>query len=167
MTPIPPSGSGANWLVWRERRHITICRRCQGRLTKTASYLLRTPARFDRQGASISEAAIVWERNGGVLITSDALQHYVDWRFFSWPSVLVHRIMGFGAGTIVGPMWHRFLVANETEARKTFEMLLDLPFTHALGLHGGFVEGNAKAAISAAISREMAKGRRCLIGSVE
>lgn len=110
------------------------------------------------RGTSISEAAILWERDGGVLITSDALQHYVDWRFFSWPSVLVHKIMGFGAGTIVGPMWHRFLVANETEARKTFEMLLDLPFTHALGLHGGFVEDNAKAAIRAAISREFDEG---------
>jgi len=110
------------------------------------------------QGMSVSEAALLWKRHGGVLITSDGLQHYGDWRYFSSFSKVAHRIMGFGAGTIVGPMWHRFMCKDDAVARGTFEEILRREFTHAVGLHGSFVKDNAHQAIEDAVKREFDEG---------
>lgn len=110
------------------------------------------------EGLVIAEAALLWKRHGGVLLTADALQHYGDWRHFNLPSRWFHRAVGFGAGTIVGPMWHRFLCRDDDATQKTFAALLEKGFEHAVGLHGSFVRGSAAAAVDRALAREFRDG---------
>ena len=110
------------------------------------------------EGIGISEAAIIWPKNGGVLITSDALQHYGDWRYFNAPSRLVHPLMGFSRGMIVGPVWHRLLTVDETTLRASFDKLVARNFEHMIGLHGTLCRDLAKERIRAAMVREFDEG---------
>ena len=110
------------------------------------------------RGINGSEVALIWRKNDGVLITSDALQHYGDWRFFNAPSRLIHPLMGFSRGMIVGPVWHRMLTEDESVLRRSFESLLDGDFKHMMGLHGTLCRDVAKDRIRAAIVREFDEG---------
>lgn len=110
------------------------------------------------QGISYSEAALIWRETGGVLIASDALQHYGDWRFFNAPSRIIHPLMGFSRGMIVGPVWHRLLTVDETALRQSFARLLERDFQHMIGLHGTLCRDVAKDRIRAAMIREFDEG---------
>jgi hypothetical protein len=110
------------------------------------------------RGISIVEVGLLWREHGGVLITSDALQHYGDWRFFNLRSRLVHPLMGFRRGMIVGPIWHRLLTTDESATRDSFDALLDQSFRHMIGLHGTFCRDVAKDKVRDAIHREFVAG---------
>ena len=110
------------------------------------------------RGIRMVEVALLWREHGGVLITSDALQHYGDWRFFNLRSRLIHPLMGFRRGMIVGPMWHRLLTTDEAATRESFDALLDQSFRHMIGLHGTFCRDVAKDRIRDAIHREFVAG---------
>ena len=110
------------------------------------------------EGISRAEVALIWRRNDGVLVTSDALQHYGDWRFFNAPSRFIHPLMGFTRGMIVGPVWHRLLTFDEDELRQSFASLIDKDFVHMIGLHGTLCRDVAKDRIQAAMVREFDQG---------
>ena len=110
------------------------------------------------EGINFSEVALILNRNDGVLVTSDALQHYGDWKFFNLPSRIIHPLMGFSRGMIVGPVWHRLLVADESELRQSFDVLADRNFRHMIGLHGSVCREVAKDRVRRAIVREFDQG---------
>jgi hypothetical protein len=110
------------------------------------------------QGINASEVALVWRNNDGVLITSDALQHYGDWRYFNAPSRFIHPLMGFSRGMIVGPMWHRLFTVDEDVLQHNFESLVERDFRHMIGLHGTLCRDVAKDRIRAAMVREFEHG---------
>ena len=110
------------------------------------------------EGISSPEVAIIWRRNGGVLITSDALQHYGDWRYFNATSRFIHPLMGFSRGMIVGPAWHRLLTVDESGLRGSFDNLVAKDFKHMIGLHGTLCRDVARDRIRAAMVREFDEG---------
>lgn len=114
-----------------------------------------TVVRF--RGILDSEVALVWHRDGGVVITADALQHYDDWHRFNFGGWLFTRLSGFVPGTVVGPMWHRLLSYDDAQLRASFDLLLETDFRHAVALHGTFVRDNAKERIIQAVEREFTK----------
>jgi hypothetical protein len=110
------------------------------------------------EGINSAEVAVIWRESGGVLITSDGLQHYGDWRFFNAPSRIIHPLMGFSQGMIVGPVWHRLLTNDEILLRASFDTLAGQEFRHMIGLHGSFCGDVARDRVRAAIVREFDRG---------
>lgn len=111
---------------------------------------------FGFEGVATTEAALLWPRHGGVLITGDAFQHYSGWRQFNGWGRAVCRVLGFRRGTIVGPVWHGVLTQDEAALRRSFDTLLEEDFEHAIALHGDFVEGDAHEAARRAVEQEFA-----------
>ena len=109
-------------------------------------------------GIDVAEVGLIWHNHGGVLVTSDALQHYGDWRHFNALSRFIHPLMGFTRGMIVGPVWHRLLTNDEQAVRASFDALLDQPFRHMVGLHGTLCRDVAKDRIRGAMKREFEDG---------
>lgn len=93
---------------------------------------------FDGQ---TGEGVLLLEREGGILVTGDSLQHWerVD-PYFNWLGAIVMRLMGFIKPYNVGPGWLRTAKPDLRQVRG----LLDLPFEHVLPVHGAPVIGRAR-----------------------
>jgi hypothetical protein len=88
-----------------------------------------------------AEGLMLLERDGGVVVSGDALQnwHRTD-EFFNLPGRLVMKAMGFIKPHNVGPGWFKGTKPRVSDMRK----ILDLPFEHVLPVHGAEVLGNAR-----------------------
>lgn len=99
--------------------------------------------------------ALVWlERDGGILITGDALQ---NWRgadpYFSLMAKIMMRFMGFLKPHNVGPGW----LKQAKPRREDLATLLKHDFDKVLPSHGETVMSEAKAAYRPALERALAK----------
>jgi len=108
-------------------------------------------ARLIRFGsATPPEGMLLLERDGGILISGDCLQHIekAD-EYFTLPARLVMWVMGFMKPHNVGPGWVRGAKPDPDDVRR----LLDLEFEHVLPVHGAPVRGDAKAKYRPALER--------------
>jgi len=87
------------------------------------------------------EAVLLIAREGGILITGDALQNTPGPdEFVNFPAKLMMRKMGFYKAYNVGPGWLRFARPSTSDVRS----VLDMEFQHVLPAHGDPVIGQAK-----------------------
>lgn len=98
------------------------------------------------------EALCRLEREGGILIAGDSLQHSpTPDEFFNFPAKLMMKRFGFFKPHNVGPGWLQFAKPSAAEVRS----ILDLDFQHVLPGHGDVVVGGAKEKYRAAIEGEL------------
>jgi hypothetical protein len=99
-------------------------------------------ARVHVIGGTPPEGMLLLEREGGVLVSGDCLQHWhTPDRYFSLVGRLALRAMGFIKPHNVGPAW----LKQTKPPLADLLGLLDLPFDHVLPAHGSAVLGDAKA----------------------
>ncbi len=105
---------------------------------------------FVFESVKIPEGILVLDREGGIAVTGDCLQHWhTTDRFFSFGAKLMMRLMGFIKPYNVGPGWYKNTHPSDDEMRK----ILDLPFEHVLPAHGAVVKGKARDHYRPAIER--------------
>jgi len=97
------------------------------------------------------EAAILIKRHGGVLITSDGLQHWTDWSYCTLPAKLLMKAFGFSLRTLIGTFWLKYMTAKGGTLKIDFERLLKLDFTHLIGAHGRLCRDIAHAGVEAEV----------------
>lgn len=111
---------------------------------------------FAFENIELPEAAILLRREGGILITSDSLQHWKDWGRCSPAACKFLDQMGFSTTTLVGPVWMRRLTPEGGSMKPDFERLLGLDFKHHIGAHGAPCIGNAHALAKIAVAEAFA-----------
>ncbi len=87
----------------------------------------------------LPEAAILLEREGGLLITCDSVQHWAPSEFLSLPARLLTRLIGFQHPAQIGPPWRKKQTPAGGSLRGDFQRLQELPFKHIIGGHGGLL----------------------------
>lgn len=93
------------------------------------------------KSAKPSEALLLVQREGGIIISGDCLQNWAKPdRYFSLPAKLLMRMMGFIKPHNVGPGWLKAAKPDPGEIKS----ILDLDFAHVLPVHGAPVLGNAR-----------------------
>ena len=103
-----------------------------------------------------TEALCLLEREGGILIAGDSLQHTpVPDEFCNWPAKVMMKRYGFFKPYNVGPGWLQFARPSAAEVQS----ILELEFEHVLPAHGEPVIGDAKQKYRPAIEGEL-KGSR-------
>lgn len=122
-------------------------------LTKGAKLPVKDTELFAFEETKFPEFAIVVKRQDGVLITCDALQHWVDWRHCTLPARLAMPIVGIKLGTQIGPIWKKAMTPEGGSLRADFERLLELDFDHLIGAHGALCRGGARARVRQAVAR--------------
>jgi hypothetical protein len=100
------------------------------------------------------EAALLLERGGGLLITCDSVQHWAPPELMSPAAKLLTYLMGFRKPAQIGPPWRKRQTPPGETLRPDFERLAALPFQRLIGGHGGLLDGDAAAVLSASIERE-------------
>ncbi|MFT5317158.1 MAG: hypothetical protein ACI8RA_000401, partial [Chlamydiales bacterium] len=101
------------------------------------------------------EAAILIERDGGLLITCDSIQHWVDNDVMSFLAKLLTRFLGFQKPAQIGPPWQKKQTPPGGSLKPDFERLTKLPFNRLIGGHGGLLETNANELLKLTIEREL------------
>ena len=102
------------------------------------------------------EAAILLERDGGVLVTCDSVQNWTSTRGCSPVASLVTRLMGFIKPAQIGPVWRKEMTLKGGTLRPDFERLAALPFKHLIGGHGEPLRDHARERLAETVVRVFA-----------
>ena len=102
------------------------------------------------------EALCLLDREGGILIAGDSLQHSpAPDDYYNFPAKIMMKRFGFFKPYNVGPGWLQFAKPTAADVRS----VLDLEFEHVLPAHGDAVIGGAKEKYRPALEGEL-KGCR-------
>jgi len=94
------------------------------------------------------EALIYLERDNGIVISGDSLQHWTHADpFFNWPAKLMMR--GFMREHGIGPGWVRFAKPDLAEVMAVMER----PFEYLIPAHGKFVANHASTHYRASLEK--------------
>ena len=99
------------------------------------------------------EGALLVERDGGLLITCDAVQHWAPHPLMSAGARLITWLLGFHHPAQLGPPWRKVMTPPGGSLRPDFERLAALPFESLIGGHGGLLRSDAATALRASIER--------------
>jgi hypothetical protein len=108
------------------------------------------------KSARPAEAVMVLLRDGGILISGDALQNWrAPDRYFSLMGRLMMPFMGFIKPFNIGPGWKKLVKPSAADLRGLF----DLRFEHVLPAHGDEVIGGAAEKFRPAIEKAAAQAK--------
>ncbi|TNF36651.1 MAG: hypothetical protein EP329_04980 [Deltaproteobacteria bacterium] len=99
------------------------------------------------------EGALILDRDGGVLLTCDSVQHWTTTAGCSPMAKVAARFMGFMKPAQIGPPWRKAMTPEGGSLRPDFERLVEAPFTHLVGAHGGVLRDDAKARLAETLTR--------------
>ncbi len=99
------------------------------------------------------EAALLLERDDGVLITCDSVQNWLNTKGCSVMAKVAMRLMGFVKPAQIGPPWRKMMTPEGGSLKPDFERLADLNFEHLIPGHGRPIKGGANALLRATIQR--------------
>ncbi|NRA86472.1 MAG: hypothetical protein HRU28_03565 [Rhizobiales bacterium] len=101
------------------------------------------------------ETGIILERDGGLLITCDSVQHWVPNNLMSFGAKIITRLLGFQKSAQIGPAWKKAQTAPNSSLLEDFNRLAAFSFERIIGGHGGLLESNGQALLKATIRREL------------
>jgi hypothetical protein len=107
----------------------------------------------------VPECVVLIEREGGLLVTCDSLQHYANWQRTSFVARLVMRYYRFSKSTLIGPIWLKYMTSAGGDLREDFDRLLALEFERLISAHGALVDHGAHAAVEQAVTRAAIKDK--------
>jgi len=102
------------------------------------------------------ECALLVNRDSGILVTCDSLQHWGDRRYCSLLVRLMLPFIGFRQRTLIGPLWLKYMTPTGARLEVDFKRLLELPFNHLVNAHGSLLRDNAHTEAAAAVQRAFA-----------
>lgn len=107
---------------------------------------------FIFEQAKYPEAALLLKKHK-LLVTTDGLQFYQDWHYFSFISKLVFKLMGFKLGMNIGGPWIKRVTPKNGSMQQDFQALMELDFDALVGAHGSCLTSGAKALIKDEMAR--------------
>lgn len=103
------------------------------------------------------EAALIADRDGGVLITCDSVQSWPDLEQCSLLAKPVTVLMGFTKRpAVIGPPWLKMVTPEGGSLKSDFDRLLERPFRHLIGGHGKPLRDTAKDELTATVAATFA-----------
>ena len=108
---------------------------------------------FAFEGTIQPEGAIVLDKGAGLLLTTDAIQHYGDFSYSNFPARVMLPLLGFSKTTLVGPIWLKFMTPEGASLKDNFTRLLQLPFDSVVAAHGTLLADGGHAATTRAVQK--------------
>jgi hypothetical protein len=99
------------------------------------------------------ECALFLQRENGILLTCDSIQHWGDYRFVTWFARFLLPFNGFPRTTLIGPFWLKVLTPEGESMEDEFNRLLELEFDTLLSAHGSLLETGAREAVEKAVKK--------------
>ena len=99
------------------------------------------------------EAALLVQRERGLLLTCDSVQHWVPHPLMSTAAKIITSLLGFQNPAQIGPPWRKKQTPEGKSLRSDFDRLESLPFDKLIGGDGGLLHANAAQVLKASIER--------------
>ena len=109
---------------------------------------------FIYENARFPEACLLL-REHKLLISTDSIQYWADWRYTTFLTRCVLRLMGFRLTLLIGGPWLKRVTPPGGSMAADFERLLALDFEHVVGAHGQLLRERAKPLLKIAMSRAL------------
>lgn len=126
--------------------------------THTISYQTNSPISnsefFIFKTALYPEAALLI-KNHKLLITTDSIQYYDDWSYFSPLTKFAFKLLRFKKGLNIGPPWAKRATPKGQCLKEDFEELLKLDFESLIAAHGSLLTSNVKDLLKEEINRSL------------
>lgn len=104
------------------------------------------------------EAVLLLDRNDGILVSCDSLQHWPDTANCSLAGKGIAHAMGFlRRPVVIGPPWHKRMTPSGGTLAPDFERIAALPFAHLIGAHGRPLLHTAKQALEDTVAAAFPK----------
>lgn len=111
---------------------------------------------FIFETATFPEAALFLKRQK-LLITTDSVQYWGDWRYTSIFTKLVLKLMGFRLTLFIGGPWLKRITPKGGSLLDDFEKLMALDFEHLVAAHGSLLRDEAKPLLKEAMAATFGK----------
>ena len=96
--------------------------------------------------------AILFIKDKKLLITTDSIQYWNDWKYFSFLSKVIIYLMGFRLELFIGGPWIKRVTPKGESLKSDFDRLLQLDFHHLISAHGVLLKDSAKEKLRLLIS---------------
>ena len=98
---------------------------------------------FIFKSAKYPEAVLLLNEHK-LLVSTDSIQYWNDWKHSSVLSRIILWLMGFRLGLFIGGPWLKKVSPQKGGLKKDFESLLKLDFTNLISAHGNVLKNTAK-----------------------
>lgn len=88
-----------------------------------------------------------------LLITTDSVQYWSDWRYFTPATKLIVKLMGFRLGLLIGGPWLKRVTPKGQSLEQDFAKLLTLDFDSLVAAHGTPLKSGAKQQLTAIVKQ--------------
>lgn len=106
---------------------------------------------FIYASAKYPEAALLLQDHQ-LLITTDSVQYWDDWKYMNFLSKIILYVMGFRLGLFIGGPWLKKVSTQKNSLKVDFEQLLKLDFIHLIAAHGNVLKNTAKTELNKVVS---------------
>lgn len=96
--------------------------------------------------------AILFIKDKKLLISTDSIQYWNDWKYFSFLSKIIIYLMGFRLGLFIGGPWLKRVTPKQGSLKSDFDRLLQLDFQHLISAHGVLLQDSAKDKLTSLIN---------------
>lgn len=88
-----------------------------------------------------------------LLITTDSVQYWSDWSYFTPATKFVVKLMGFGLGLFIGGPWLKKVTPKGKSLKQDFAKLLTLDFDNLISAHGKPLKSGVKNDLAAVVKK--------------
>lgn len=88
-----------------------------------------------------------------LLITTDSIQYWEDWKNISFLSKIILFLMGFRLGLVIGRPWLKKVSIPKGSLKRNFYQLLNLDFKSLVAAHGNILKGDARSRLTDIVSK--------------
>lgn len=98
--------------------------------------------------------AILFIKDQKLLISTDSIQYWNDWKYFTWLSKIIIYLMGFRLTLFIGGPWLKKVTPKHGSLKSDFERLLKLDFEHLIAAHGTLLKNTAKQQLTEVVNKK-------------
>ncbi len=124
-------------------------------LNEEAALPIRAARVITFRATRAPEAVVCIERDGGLLVTCDSLQHYAGPSRATLVARLVMRWFGYTQATQVSPLWLKYMRSAGGDLQADFDRILECEFERLISAHGALLDRQAHAAAAQAVGRAL------------
>lgn len=114
---------------------------------------------FIFEAAKFPEAALFLAEKK-LLVTTDSVQYWPDWRYTSLFTRFALWVMGFRLTLFIGGPWLKRVTPRDESLQADFERLMALDFDHLVAAHGYVLRNEAKPLLEKAIAKTFHNSRK-------
>lgn len=95
-----------------------------------------------------------------LLITTDSIQYWTDWKYMTFLSRIILFMMGFRLRLFIGGPWLKRVTPQGQSLQTDFEKLLELDFDALIAAHGTLLKSHAKSQLNSVVQQNFLPNKK-------